>query len=412
MDAEGTCFFDNLPYAMRDSFLQQAFKLLDQHHRLQVVPLVCHLWRELVPSTCSSLEVKVRNEVAAKCLASWLDRYHTPLESIDLDLRSYCFSTVAEADKLLQVVCSKASLLNLSIGSMNARESITRLPSLTQLTSLTMLSLDLRDNPCTSLVLPTQLRHLDLRAWDARDKFAWLGDVVGSLTHCTTLVLDVVGGLVKPQHLLPLTTLHSLMNLELRRATVQAEGIAVLRKLPITYVELDVNHGDLGEICSWLKRGRSLLTTLDMLGDAGDSLQEAELLLSHLCTFAPQLRGLGVFCMQVGHSTSLAGLTQLTRLGVIMDSNDVGMRSLQALTGLRDLEIDTNKRTGAAGWPFECLASSLQRLTSLVLPDPSTDEYDDAALAYKAANQAFGSRVIKSSYACGLELKPAVPAGE
>jgi hypothetical protein len=62
---------------MRDSFLRQAFKLLDQHDQLQVVPVVCRLWYQLVPSTCSSLEVKVYKNCNRTphpvhlCIASW-----------------------------------------------------------------------------------------------------------------------------------------------------------------------------------------------------------------------------------------------------------------------------------------------------------------------------------------------------
>jgi hypothetical protein len=410
MTAEDACFFNQLPFDMRASFLHQVFKLLDQHHQFTVVPLVCHLWRRLVPSTCSSLEVKVENQVAAKGLASWLERYQTPLESIDLDFKWYWSSRVAEGKKLLEVVCSKVSLQSLSILDPHASVSITPLPSLTQLTSLTMLTLSLSDTTCKALVLPTQLRHLDLNAWDAGDEFPWLGDVVGSLAHLTTLELAVGSGPIKPQQLLPLTTLRSLRDLQLPYTDVMAEGLVVLKQLPFTHVKLRADRDDVLDMCSWLKKGRGLLTTLDLMGHAYESLEELELFLSHLRTFAPQLRDIEINCMrQLGDSTGLAGLTQLTRLSVIMECDGAGMRSLQALTGLRDLDIWTSEQTGAAGWPFECLASSLQQLTFLGLPNENDSE--DMREAHEAAKRAFGSRVVESDSE-SLMLKPGVPAWE
>jgi hypothetical protein len=407
MVAMEACFFDSLPPAMRDSFAQQAFKLLDQHHRLRVVPLVCHLWRQLVPSTCSSLEVKVRNQVAAKGFASWLELYHIPLESIDLNLISYSYwsSMVAEGDKLLEVVCGIVSLRSLKIHAPDASDSNFYLPSLTQLTSLTRLSLSLGVTACKALVLPTQLKHLHLKPCDAGDMLAWLGDVVSSLAHLTTLELAVGSGPIKPQQLLPLTTLRSLRDLQLPDTSLMAEGIAVLNQLPITDVKLEVNgHGEVGEMCSWLKRGTGSLITLDLSGDAGDSLQEAELLLSHLRTLAPQLRSLGVFCMcQLSQSTGLAGLTQITRLAVCMHCDDACLGRLSALTGLQELDLEGSTTTGATECVFECLASSLQQLTALVLND-------DATSAHETAKRAFGSRV-SNTHKWGLTLKPGVPAG-
>jgi hypothetical protein len=417
MDAEGTCLFDSLPFAMRDSFLQEAFKLLDQHHRLKVVPLVCHLWRQLVPSTCSSLDVEVRDHVAAKGLASWLERYHIPLESIDLDFDSYWSSMVAEGNKLLEVVCGIVSLRSLKIDALNASDGNFHLPSLTQLTSLTMLSLSLdgrHGTACTSLVLPTQLRHLELSAWWCKDDdYAWLGDVVGTLVHLTSLDLDLSGGgPLNPQHLLPLTALRGLVDMGFTDTPLQAAGISVLHQLPITNVELCADPGDVLDMCSWVRKGGGTLRTLHLMGDADESLEELELFLSDLRTFAPQLRQLDLGCMrQLGHSTGLAGLTQLDWLDVIMDCNDAGMHSLQALTGLEDLKMDTRQRTGAAGWPFESLASSLQQLTFLGLPDDVYDDYDDMALAHEAAKRAFGSRVVESDSE-SLTLKPGVPAWE
>jgi hypothetical protein len=415
MDAEDACFMDRLPFAMRDSFLQQAFQLLGQHERFKVVPLVCHLWRQLVPSTCSSLVVKVRDDVAAKSFTSWLERHHTPFQSIGLNFECYSYwpggYSMAEGYKLLEGVCSKVSLRSLSIYAVDASNRNLHLSSLTNLTNLETLSLTLGGTACKSLVLPTQLRHLTLIALRVRyHEYAWLGDVVGSLVHLTVLQLSLDNDVVKPQQLLFLTKLGGLINLNLADTTVQAEGIAALRQLPITNVMFNfIRHDDVGEICSWLKGGRGRLITLELIGGAGESLQEVELLLSHLSTFEPQLQELGIYCMeQLGHSTGLAGLTQLTRLTVdmdwdIADWDDAGMRCLSALTGLQELMMlyDT---TEAAGWQFECIASSLQQLTALKIEG-------GAAAAIRLAKAAFGSRVV-DAHGWGLTLKPGVPAGE
>jgi hypothetical protein len=360
--SEDACFFDRLPIAMRDSFLQQAFQLLHQRHRYGVVPLVCPLWRRLVTSTCSSLQVKVLDCVAIDSLTSRLERHHPPLEELKLYLSSGKYYKSGEA-RLLELACSKVSLQSLMIEYLpSAMYSTISLSSLTNLTSLELLSYCLSATTRDSLLSLTQLRSLKLVSKESRqDAIApWLRNVSCSLLHLTALELSVGSLGVKPHYLLPLTTLRGLRHLVLTNMDVEAEGIAVLKQLPITDVMVSVEHGEVGELCSWLQEGGCRLITLHVGGNFFNplSLPEVEMLLSHLCTFAPQLR---ILCarhmIQLGPSTGLAGLTQLT--GLIMEDgcHDATLFQLSALTGLRELSMGYNEVTGG---PFECLASSLQ----------------------------------------------------
>jgi hypothetical protein len=407
MDAKDACFFDRLPFAMRDSFLRQAFKLLDQHHQLKVVPLVCRLWYQLVPSTCSSLEVKMTDSAAAKGFASWLERQNLPLESIDLEIAGPEMM-LDEAEKLEKVVCNQVSLRNLKINVSEFAICNISLSPLTNLTSLELHSFQMGRITLKSILLLTQLRHLKLVDFyqGEEDLSAFVHGVAGSLLHLTTL--DLSGKIMppRPQQLLPLTSLRGLKDLRLSYLGVEAESVAVLKQLPITSAAVNIRAGEVGEVCSWLQGGGSKIHVLELSGDSLEqlSLPEVELLMSTLRTCAPQLQSLSLSHLhQLCHSTGLASLTQLTRL-MVFDCrfDDVALLRLSALTGLRELSSTFNQVTGPGG-SLHCLASSLQQLTCL--------EMQESSEAYMAAELAFGSRVIAFSQG-RLMLRPGSSAGD
>jgi hypothetical protein len=313
-----------------------------------------------------------------------------------------------EVEKLLKVVYTKVSLRSLEIEYVHATDSSTQLSSLTNLTSLKLHSLGLNSTILESIFLLTQLRHLKLEDVYLKDAalVAFVRGVAGSLLHLTTLQLGAELMSIEQQQLLPLTSLRGLKDLRLSYLGVEAEGVAVLKQLPITSAEVNINAGEVGEVCSWLQGGGSKINALELLGDSHEqlSLPEVELLMSTLRTCAPQLQSLSLSHIhQLCHCTSqLASLTQLTRLTVLgCKFDDAALLSLSALTGLQELSIRFNKVTWAGG--FECLASSLQQLTHFELQQSST--------THEAAERAFGSRVIEASRGC-LTLKPGIPADE
>jgi hypothetical protein len=408
MGAEDACSFDRLPFAMRDSFLQQAFKLLDQHHRYGVVPLVCRLWSQLVTSTCSCLDVKVTDNPAAKGLASWLERHNPPLESIHLDIEDA--ELMPKLKKLLKVVCTKTSLQSLRIDLYEPVFPKIPLSSLTNLTSLELHSCSLGRTTLESVLLLTQLRHLKLD--DPRLKeiafIAFVRGIARSLLHLTTLDLCANFMPLRPNQLLPLTSLRCLKTLQLNTTTVEAEGIAVLNQVPIISLGISIRVDEVGDVCSWLQGGGDKIETLHLFGVGFHTiclqplaLPDVELLMSHLRTCAPQLRSLSLCCLtQAGHCTGLAGLTQLTRLGVYSEFDDAALLRLSALTGLRELDARYNQvRWGES---FLCLASSLQQLTRV--------DFQSSSEAHEAAKLASGSRVAEV-FGRRLMLRP-VPAGD
>jgi hypothetical protein len=322
------------------------------------------------------------------------------------------------AKKPLEVVCSMVSLRSLTIDCLDttAGDHI----SLSYLTNLSRLEWDttrLERTTRESLVQLTQLRYLKVVHYDLMEDatVAWLRDVSGSLLHLTTLKLSFQNYMtIKPHHLLPLTTLRALKEVELDfYCGVEAEGLSVLKALPITRLMFTIKFGEVGEVCSWLQGGGGKLNTLLVYADEEERLSfpEVEMLMSHLCTWAPHLRALQLSWMtQLGHSTGLAGLTQLTSLRLRGDGNGDGATLLQlcALTGLQELDMYGSQVTLGAVGSFECLASCLQQLTCL-------RSLSEEALV--AAKRGFGSRVVKARVvkcctpACQLLLKPGVPAG-
>jgi hypothetical protein len=354
--------------------------------------------------------VKVNKDDAVKCFRSWLQRLNPPLESIELELET-CLGEADlmpdEAEKLLEVVCTKVSLRSLKLYDRVAVYINVPLCSLTNLTSLELRCHDLGRIRLDSVLLLTQLRHLKLHdTYLGGDPLtAFVRGVASSLLHLTTL--ELCTDLIKPQQLLPLTSLRGLEELGLSHMGVEAAGIAVLSQLPITSIMVRVTAGAVGEVCSWLQTGGSKIISLELSGRSLPprlSLPEVELLVSQLRTWAPQVRSLSISDMaQLNYSTGLPRLTQLTRLEVFnCDLNDAALLRLSALTGLRALEIRCSQVRGGGG-SFEGIASSLQQLTYL--------GFQDSLQAEMAARRAFGSRVIYNSWK-GLMLRPGVPTGD
>jgi hypothetical protein len=339
---------------------------------------------------------------AAKGLTSWLERQNPLLESIDLKMGGPKLLP-DEVEKLQKVVCNKVSLRSLKVDDIRTAPVVINIPlcSLTNLTSLELRSIDVGRVRLESIPLLTQLRHLKLddTYLGGAKCSAFVCGVAGSLLHLTTL--DLRADFIKPLQLLPLTSLRGLKDLRLSHMGVEAdESVAVLKQLPITSVKVNINAGEVAEVCSWLQGGGSKINVLKFSGQGQQlSLLEVELLMSHLCCWAPQLRSLSFsFLNELCHSTGLARLTQLSTLMVYdCDFDDAALLQLCALTGLRELKIWYNQIRGAGG-SFECLASSLQQLTRL--------ELQESLEAYMAAKLAFGSRSLGSLMGVCLMLRP------
>jgi len=160
MDSGGARLFDRLPHTMRDSFLQQAFKELDERHKF---PLVCRLWQQLLHSSCSSLDVVLRSATAAEGMAAWLERHKPDLESISLRIDNRLIGNSIR-QRLLGPNHSKAKLQTLKICDGYRWYPKYPLSTLTNLTSLHLIKVRLAGTTQlgSSILRLTQLRRLNL----------------------------------------------------------------------------------------------------------------------------------------------------------------------------------------------------------------------------------------------------------
>ena len=363
-DPDNSCPFDQLDAAMRDPFLQQAFRQLDQCHRYGIIARVCRSWHHLsTTSSSSSLTVEVSprpNEEtgeadAAISFSIWLQRNIGNLTRLDLTLKlpgeeeeEEMLIDTYDGSEMLQTISGATQLcsLRLYLDYRCPSECFVGLSALTNLTSLALGSCGLRLPAFSSILTLTQLKALDLRYVDVHvNEETILPDLTSSLVNLTSLTLDNFSGLGNVgKGLACIRSLTKLVGLDIRNMSLPSgDLVPLVGGLPMTRVKIrldDPRH--VPEVAAWLER--CLPTTLRCLclyhlspvGGAQPLFEaqssQVSRLLSPLRSAGPQLWRLSLsgFDLSQGESASIiAGLSQLTSLELFCKFGDDGWALLE-----------------------------------------------------------------------------------
>ena len=415
MESE-SCAFSCLPQDLCHSFLQQAFKQLDQRHLCGIAPLVCHPWHTLAVSCSSSLDVKVHTAAAEKSLTSWVQRNGSVLEqlSLSLDGRRDNICTVASTtEQLLQSVATNAAnLQSLSLEGdvRGGTYSDASLSSLSQLTSLKLSSFTLVPGMVSSLSALTQLKSLDL----SRTAVAGLDSsdmIIGPSSQWTQLTsLDLSQthhSFFRPQSLGRLvSSVPQLKRLRLKHVGICASMLSQLpARIEVPAIDLVVTQQSHRQAEGWLQCSGKAVEELKVqfLGPLGGAVfQRLFALLKP--ELAPRLQSFSLWDGDLrGHCSGLGELTQISTLSFnscSMQSADV--ISLSGLRGLRALLFFSGGLEGVdcSQESMDCLANGLRHLTMLAV-----DAVRGSTHSLVAAQQAFKKRIISSDRNF-LTLKP------
>ena len=365
-DPANSCPFDLLDASMRDPFLQQAFRHLDQRHLYGVIPRVCHSWHRLSTTSSNSLKVRVSAELneetgepdaAFTSFSRWLQHNLRNLTSLDLTLDREGDSFDA-GPEMLQTIASATQLCSLGLsGGLGWRsESFAGLSALTNLASLALCNGDVSPAVFSSMLALTQLRALDLNKvgvlvrdddYDMEEEI--MPPLTSSLVNLTSLSLDVYacwfdleGGLAC------LRSLTKLVALDIRNKVVPSGNLVnVLGRLPITGVEVALSDpGHVCDVAGWLERCvPTTLRYLEMRNLAyGTATQPTRVpsfelhpsqvarLLSPLRSAGKQLQVLKLRnfdLTQIDSVNIITGLTQLTSLNLFCKFHDDGWALLE-----------------------------------------------------------------------------------
>ena len=348
---ESSSPFDLLDAAMRDPFLQQAFRQLDQRHLYGVIPRVCRSWHNLSTTSTSSMTVKSSTELGVETeqpdavisFSEWLQHHIAKITSLDLSLERP--SDTSDFADMLHTISSATHLCKLRLDldynddNGDVPESFAGLAALTNLTSLTLKHCNLYLPAFSSISSLTQLRTLDLTGVgflgcyneEGAKLLPELISNLGNLTHLTlsgygywdSQLVDCVRGLA------------NLVELDIRRGLVSSSSIQLLQGLPITGVWIILRDpGDVIQVASWLER--CIPTTLEclmirFLRDFELQPSQVSCLLAPLRSTGPQLQGLSLVGLLLSQAdlSIITGLTQLTELELACKCDDGGRALLQ-----------------------------------------------------------------------------------
>ena len=360
-DPDSSCPFDLLDAAMRDPFLQQAFRQLDKRHLYGIIARVCRSWHHLSTTSNSSLTVSVSTRLneerglpdAAISFSKWLQRNIRNLTALDLTLDGPYFGwaeTYVGAPGMLQTITSATQLCSLRINMSDwyLAESFAGVSSLTNLTSLALCSCELSVPTFSSLLALTQLRALDLRDMGVlvteEEHHHLMPDLTSSLVNLTSLTLVPPGGWGDLEEVLAcMVSLPKLVALDIRDTYIESDNLVdLLGGLPITGVDiLLTDPGHVPEVAGWLQR--CVPSTLRFLGVSYypgsrpplPELQRSQLvrLLSPLRSAGAQLQELELIRVELSEADSvriITGLTQLTNLDLLCKFSDDGWALLEA----------------------------------------------------------------------------------
>ena len=390
----GSCAFSCLPQDFRHSFLQQAFKQLDQRHLLCIVPFVCRPWHTLAVSCSSKLDVKVQTAPAGKSLTSWVQKngYNLQHLSVSFDASPGNIFDSTTPEQLLQMVKTTApQLQSLCFEGKEGRRLALGVPlsSLSQLTSLELSSWKCGAGLAASLSALAQLRSLDLSKSSAVPLPQDMGDVViglgSKLTQLTNVDLSRTWNDWGPQKLsILLSSLPQLKVLRLEYEGVPADLVTLLRpNLEVPAIELlltDTN--DVSKAAAWLRcsggtvEGLGLYTTREAAEEVSNGAHLLPLLTLLQPLPAPKLRSLRLYhCELRGHCSPLTILTQLKVLALHeCELREGDLMKLSALTGLHELHLVYPK--GLAAWTdsMVCFAKSLRYIRQVISKSVAFDQ--------------------------------------
>ena len=363
-DLDSSCPFDLLDAAMRDPFLQQAFRQLDQRHQYGIVARVCRSWHRLSTASNSNLTVVVSTGLnketgdpdAVISFSRWLQRSIGNLTRLDLTLKRPWTEEEEEegtidASEMLQTITTATQLRSFRFGLTTVDMSVepfARLSALTNLTSLGLCSCILTPPAFSSMLALTQLRALDLNfvhvyapanganadegqdeeEEEEEEEFR-LPDLTSSLVNLTHLTLynvrdwgDIEDGLACVR------SLKKLVDLDIRGTWIPSgDLINLTRGLPISGLEINlVDAGHVSEVAGWLERCvpctlRYLDLTIPSYPEPFCELRPSQMvrLLSPLRSAGAQLLVLNMCFFDlcdVDSVSIITGLTQLTKLSL------------------------------------------------------------------------------------------------
>ena len=308
-DPSSSCMFDLLDAAMRDPFLQQAFRQLDQRHLYGIVPMVCRSWHHLSTTSSSSLTVEISTELnketgepdAAISFSEWLGCNIEHLTRLDLTFGMPSLGVSEppkyEAAGMLLTITGATQLCSLRLNRFPYMshcfpyQTIANGPvfagfsALTTLTSFALHSCSL-SRPAFSSVLAalTQLRELDLKdvrvladdedEYEDEDEEEDIMQVLtSSLVNLRSLTLNNFNGLptllptLNRNHnlstlvcvedgLVCIRSLPKLVHLDIRGTLVPSGKLVdFTRGLPVTGVTISLHDpGHVLEVAGWLER--------------------------------------------------------------------------------------------------------------------------------------------------------------
>ena len=368
---ESSSPFDLLDAAMRDPFLQQAFRLLDQRHLYGIIPRVCHNWHDLSTTSTSSMTVKISTELkagtgqpdAAISYSEWLQRNIAKITSLDLSLEGP-LNTFNLAD-MLHTISSATHLCDLRLSfnpdtdyksaNHDLLESFAGMAALSNLTSLVIHECDVCPPAISSISVLTQLRALDLtgvgfpRCYDGEGhELELLPELISSLGDLTRLTLNSTGDWNLDVCVPSLCSLAHLVELDIRRGIFSSSSLQSLQALPIAGIWIALtDSGHVSEVAGLLERCiPTRLKWLTIQITSGLELQSSQVsrLLAPLRSAGSQLQGLYLDKLDLSQAdvSIITGLTQLKRLDLVCNFDDGGWALLEP--AFAHLELLRNER--------------------------------------------------------------------
>ena len=279
-DPDSMCPFDLLDAAMRDPFLQQAFRQLDQRHMYGIIAMVCCSWHHLSTTSNSSLKVKVSTESseergvhdAATSFARWLQRNIGNLTVLDISLwrpsimdASWDPTLKMPRDTfvpsaMLRTITSATQLcsLRLDMDYCYLSEPFVGVSALTNLTNLALSSCHLGGPAFYSMLALTQLRALDLNFVNVQveEEHQIMPDLTSSLTNLTSLTHFKSAGLANLEKALAcIRSLPKLVGLDIRGISIPSGKLQnLLGELPITGIQIGLDDpAHVSEVAEWLE---------------------------------------------------------------------------------------------------------------------------------------------------------------
>ena len=387
------CPFSKLPQQFRDPFLIQAFQQLGQQHQLQVLPLVCHAFHQLAPSSISTITAKLGSKEAANSFISWLLSRGAAARILHISAGVHLppgptapssVSRLWSVDQLLGAVGQLLSLQELHL--KHSCVAVTGIPPFTpvstQLRGLSLRGFRIPVGTAQSLLQLSRLTSLDLTdsvysaARDPRnDLIAALASSLKSLRSLQMALtpntpLDSVralSGLTGLKHLV-------LTGLKCRPADLPQQ----LQHVPLSNLDLMVTAAsEVEPICNWVETSGRSLRKLIIKGPAINTVDMAQTkrLFTFLGRSAVRLQHFTLHGFDILGAEAVAALGSLTGLeGLSFHEgcfDAVAVAGLSVLSGLTALSLQGSlwNRSSGQGYGLGQLAC-LTRLRDLYLGAP------------------------------------------